>query len=258
MKRSGSLVVKHHTPWQKATFWLVLSSVVLGGGYGLYVWGQQEAGHDRIEASQLEDNMSDAIRHLERENNGLRDKVALLEQGNQVDKQAYSNVDSELKRLQEEVLELREEVSFYRGIVSPTESSSGLRIENFVIKNAGQERVYHYKLVLTQVLKNNKTARGQVKLQFEGVQNGRSKTLSLLTVSSKKLASYNYKFRYFQRFEEDILLPQDFIPRSVTIKLDPHRGKEIERAFDWPMPSTEDAKSADTVDGGGSEEAGAQ
>ena len=205
--KSGSLVVKHHSPWQRYAIWGMSILVIVGSGWGLLVYGKMKAGYDQIESSGIEQRLETTIESLKNERVTLRDQIALLERSNQMDKQAYVEVDSSLKALQEEILELRGQVSFYRGIVAPKESSAGLRIERLEMSRSAEERLYHYELVLTQVLKNQRTVKGRAAIEVEGLQNGRPRTLNLrgLTVSGKK--DMGFRFRYFQKFDGDILLP---------------------------------------------------
>lgn len=240
MMKSGSLVVRQHSPFKRGLFWGVLLAVMLGGGWGLYSFGQSQAGFARGAAEETMGNMRSAINELERQNMGLRDQVALLERGTQMDKQAYEEVSSNIKALQEEVLELREEVTFYRGIVAPRETSSGLRIERFELSaSSATSRLHHYKLVLTQVLKNHRTIHGVVSIAVEGVQDGKPRVLTLRTLSESRKPNFSFKFRYFQKFEGDLQMPKGFQPRSVEIKVNPSKGKTVKRSFDWPDNKSE-------------------
>jgi hypothetical protein len=232
--KSGSLVVKHHSPVQKFLYQLMLLVVIVGGGWGLYSFGQHQAGFDRQQSEKAVEGIKNALQVVERQKADLRDQVALLERGTQMDKQAQQDVSVNIRALQEEVLELREEVTFYRGIVAPNETSSGLRLERFTLERTlGENSLFHYKLVLTQVLKNHKNTRGTVTLKVLGTQNGKPRTLTLKTLSGKKNAWQGFKFRYFQKFEGDMTLPKNFQPRSVEVTVKPKGRKEVKRSFDW-------------------------
>ena len=232
--KSGSLVVKHHSP----TYWrvVILLTFLVGiaAGWGLYYLGLNNAGYLREESEQKISEMQKHITLLTREKGALRDEIALIERSGQVDKQAYQEVKDNLKSLQQEILELREEVSFYRGIVSPKESSTGIRIERFTVEEINESNVFHYELVLTQVLKNDRTVRGQAKLVFSGLKDDRTISLNLSQVSSSKTNHLNFKFRYFQKFDGDIVLPKGFSPRQVVVEVSPKRRKKISNTFPWP------------------------
>ncbi|MDH5231192.1 MAG: hypothetical protein OEZ58_01110 [Gammaproteobacteria bacterium] len=244
--KSGSLVVKHHTPWHKPVMFLGFTIFLAICGWTIFYWGQSKAGYDRLASADTTNSMKNAITQLKRENNDLRDAIALLERSKQVDTQAYSQVDENLKALQEEILELREEVTFYRGIVSPTETSAGLRIERFKIGETAKKRLHHFELVLTQVLKNDRSRRGIAEISFEGIHNGLPKQLSLSSISAEGKRKLEFNFKYFQKFEGDVMLPEGFAPRSVLVKVKPHRNKEIQRSFEWPNGESEKIVSSTT------------
>lgn len=213
----------------------MLCALIVGGGWGLFAWGQKEAGFDRAEASENMQSLRQAIEELERQNLQLRDHVALLERSSQMDLTAYQDVNDNIKVLQDEVLELREEAAFYRGIVAPRETSAGVRIERFELDRApGQAGLFHYQLVLTQVLKNDRLVRGNAELEVEGVQNGKPKTYELRELAADNRKTLGFKFKYFQKFEGDIRLPKDFQPRSVKVRVNPSKRKSVKGEFDWP------------------------
>lgn len=233
--KSGKLVVRQHTAWQHRAFHGFLVVLLLGAGWGLYYLGQQRAGFSMFESKEAEAELQATINTLEQDKMDLRDQLALVKRASQVDGQAYEQVKSDLKSLQSEILELREEVSFYRGIVAPRESSAGMRVDQFNVEKTSDKGLYHFNLVLTQVIKNKRTTRGVATLSIEGEQNGRPKKLSLRSVSVDKKKRLEFKFRFFQKLEGDILLPKGFHPRQVLVEVNPHKKKKIKSKFDWPQ-----------------------
>lgn len=204
------------------------------GGAGLYFVGQHRAGHNIMQAKEAEAKLENAIKTLEQDKAALRDRIALIQQSSQVDTEAYQKVKDDLRQLQQENLELREEVSFYRGIVSPLESSSGIRVDRFNIEKTDGTNLFHYKFVITQVLKNDRLVRGVVKIKVDGVENGRPKQLSLNQVSVDKDKQLEFKFRYFQKFEGDLVLPKGFTARQVLMEVHPYKRKIVKVSYDWP------------------------
>ncbi len=240
MKKAGNLTIVHRSSgsgvWQRVLGFLLL----LGLGAGLFFAGQWYAGHEREKARQTEQGLRDALAEFERQNTVLRDRIAVLERSSEVDRRAYERVGEEFQALQREIAELREEVNFYRGIVSPRENSTGLRVERFELEKApGQERMYHYRLVLTQVLKNQRSVRGTAFFSVEGLQSGKPRVLKLKHIAADKKTALRFRFRYFQKFEGDIVLPKGFQPRQVTVTIQPRKRKQIRRSYPWP--SSEDA-----------------
>jgi hypothetical protein len=173
--------------------------------------------------------------HLEKRVEGLREEKAVLERAAQIERKAYNELDTTLKILQAEILEHKEELAFYRGIVSPKDSSSGLYLQNFFLSQNGDTRSYRYKVVLTQVLKNSRLISGKVKLQFDGLLHGESKVLQLRAVTAKKVRDLNYRFKYFQNVEGVVEFPEGFSLLRVKVQILP-RGKQrnmIEKTIKW-------------------------
>lgn len=197
--------------------------------------GLMSAGHVNDTLQQEQSRLQEKIYLLGRENTELREKYAILERAGQVDKESYSAINVNLKSLQNELLELKQEVAFYRGIVAPTEAASGLHITDLKFESLGAGNGYHFKLVLTQVMKNDRIVRGRANIYIDGLQHGQQRQLTLSEVSGGKLPDLKMRFKYFQNIEGDVVLPKGFVPSSVLIDLLPSgKGKtRIKKNFHW-------------------------
>ena len=97
-------------------------------------------------------------------------------------------------------------------------------------------RGFRYTVVLTQVLKNDRLARGSVKLFIEGLEGNELKTLDLAALSENSVKEFDYRFKYFQNLEGDLILPKSFKPMRATAQILP-QGRQadmIEKTIDWP------------------------
>jgi hypothetical protein len=230
---SPQLVVREHSPWKQYVIIFVLLLLVIVGGYVLYKYGLSRAGHDFESLTLERELLQTEISRLESELAEQRDQAVVLQRSGEIDQQAYKEVDESLRSLQSEILELKEEVAFYRSIVAPRESAKGLRIQRFKIEANRQPRSFRYKLVLTQVIKHSRVTRGSVELNIEGLQNGQAQVLSLKQVENGKKDKLSFRFKYFQNFEGDMILPEGFVPSRVLLKVVSNRVT-IEKSFDWP------------------------
>ena len=232
---SSRLIIKSHSPGQRRLKLALALAVAMLAGWGVYQLGQQAAGLDNdalyVEREQLLAQLveGDTI------NTQLRARVAVLERAEQIDRQAYGEVERSLKQVQDEMLELKEEVAFYRGIVSPAETASGLSVTRFNLFGIGEEGVYRFKLVLTQLRTNNRLVKGHVRIAFDGVLHGQQTQLSLKEVSGGTLDRLKLRFKYFQNIEGDIVLPAGFLPSRVIVEVVPvGKGwKPFKKSFDW-------------------------
>jgi len=230
-----NLVVRAHRPWKSKFIWGIVLLGLLIGGWTLFDYGRFLAGYDSRDAGNEIEGLLQVQEHLEKRIVSLREDKAVLQRAAQIERKAYNELDRTLKILQAEILEHKEELAFYRGIVSPKDSSSGLYLQNFFLSQNGDTRSYRYKVVLTQVLKNSRLISGKVKLQFDGLLDGESKILDLKAITAKKVRDLNYRFKYFQNVEGVVDFPEGFSLLRVKIQILP-RGRlrdMIEKTIEW-------------------------
>jgi len=232
---SAQLIIKAHSPRKFWFKWILLLAVMAAASWLMFILGQYSAGYFNQSLQSEQTRLQEKLYSLGRENSELREKNAVLERTSQVDKESYNATSENLKSLQNELLELKEQVAFYRGIVAPTEAASGLVIRDLKFDSLGGENGYHFKLVLTQVMKNEYLVRGRVEVLIDGLQAGKQKQLTLPQVSDGKLSDLTMEFKYFQNIEGDIVLPNGFVPSSVTVDLIPSgKGRaRIKKNFEW-------------------------
>ena len=202
--------------------------------YALYLdasgWAQEELSALSEERNEL----MVTVEALSEGNTTLRERVAILERAQQVEGKAYEGVDVHLRSLQDEVLALKEEVAFYRGIVSAGKEK-GLKIQTFVVDKESSSGAYRFQLVLTQNLKRVKMISGTVKLNILDEQNGKPRRLLLSDMSGQQAGSLKFEFKFFQRIEGRFTLPDGFKPDRLQIQV-VSKGKKpasVEKSFEW-------------------------
>lgn len=221
--------------------WLVVGMLVLLALLGISVafnFGKQFAGDELVRLESQRDQLNEQVSDLERRNRELNERVAVLDKSSEIDRRASLDVRDSYAALQNELLELRRELEFYRGIVSPGAATAGLRIQRFELLPGREAAHFDYNLTLTQVKRNDRYARGVIRLEVEGLQDGKPEKLPMSALVAKDAATLKYKFRYFQHFSGELVLPTNFEPQRVIIRLLP-RGKGqpagIETTLDWPV-----------------------
>jgi hypothetical protein len=234
--RKHRLVVRPHRPWQEG---LVVLGIACAAGllmWATFEYGRYRAGFDQVAAAREQARLIAEIADQRAHNATLGDRVALLERSSAIDETARAQVRGSLGELQDEILELREELAFYRGIVSP-DDGGGLRIQSLKLVRGAQDRLWHYRLVLIQSINKEQRANGTVGLVIHGVRGGAPAQLLLREVAATPAAELQYSFRYFQDFEGDLMLPSGFTPGRVEIEVQPKGGGPIRRSFEWATAS---------------------
>ena len=130
-------------------------------------------------------------------NRSLSGRVAVLERSAEIDRQATEDVKNDLARLEEELQAAREEVEFYRGIVSPGDVQSDLRIHRFKLKEDALPGRYVYDLVLTQLKRNMEPVSGTVDWRISGFMLGEPGELALAGVTHPCCAAAQFPVSLF-------------------------------------------------------------
>ena len=235
--RTGQLVVRMHSPWQRRRFLVlaILGAIVFI--YGVYEWGRFDGGYNHFAEIQRRREFNSRIEALEHANEKLRAEIAAASVSRNVDRQSYSNVEKSLADLQAQVLKQREELTFYRGIVSPEDGIGGLRVQKFQILSAGAEGHYRLRLVLLQSMRQDSAVSGSIKLEVEGVRGGQPAQLSLADLHGTTRADGElpFSFRYFQDVQQNIEVPVDFQPRAINVEVRSPKFPAVRESFPWQV-----------------------
>lgn len=230
MRLGGLVEVDSAAPWWRQRLTALFAILLLLTGWAMYELGQWRAGYNKLEA--IQERLERAS--LAEENRALSEQVTILERTRMIDNDSAEEVRASLVGLQTEILELREEVDFYRGIISPEDRQAGLEIQSFKLSEGGEKGLYHYDLVMTQVLINQRLVSGSVKIFVQGVQNGAPVTLDFKKLSPNNSVTESFQFRYFQALAGDIRLPEGFVARAIQVEVT-SGGNTIDKSFPWAI-----------------------
>ena len=227
-------VVRQHRPVRNLIIAMIGVVAIGVSAYTLYMNANNWAKEELTTLYSERDELMTSVVALRDANTALRERVAILERAQQVEGKAYEGVDTHLRSLQDEVLALKEEIAFYRGIVSAGKEK-GLNIQAFVVDKENSAGAYRFQLVLTQNLKRVKTISGTVKLRVMDEQEGIPKGLVLSDMSGLQANSLKFEFKFFQRIEGRFTLPDGFKPERLQIQV-VSSGKKpasVEKSFEW-------------------------
>jgi len=213
-----------------------MGAMILVCAYLLFEFGRIQANYNIVDAGRERQQFVDRIAVLDTEIVALKEYVVQLETNQNIDRAAYKDVETSLVTLQAKIQEQTNEIAFYRGIVSPADGVAGLRVQDLRLTRAGTERAYMVRLVLVQSLKHDRTVSGDIGLFVEGVQDGNDVSYPYSQLVGEATdTDWVFKFRYFQDFDREIILPDGFTPESIKIEV---RSKtrsisSIEESYSW-------------------------
>lgn len=224
--------VRQHKPWK---VWLGV--VLLIGLMAMFFYLGKSYQSYQLEHLMLErETLVSRIDELETRNHNLVQKNAHLEGGSKIERDAYELANQELARLQQELLAQKEELVFYRGIVSPKDAALGVNLQSFEVRKKNSQNQYSVKMILTKSGKSTKKISGGASVVIRGENGGSVSELKLtdLALENSKIGT-KFAFRYFQVFEGDIALPEGFEPFEVEIGIKPttKKVKSFSETISW-------------------------
>jgi len=232
--RTSELIVKPaYSPRSKLLIIGVIAAIAVGGAWGIYSYGLNTAGFDILSASRKEGDLKRSINKLVDENQELRESLVRAQRSLQMDQIAYQDLNQSLQKSSQEIVKLKEEISFYRAILSPNNKVAGLHIQSMHVEPTHDPAVYRYKLVVIQALKHNFNIYGKAEFVISGLQGGQQKTLKFPDSNQRAI---NVNFKYFQDIEGEFKIPLNFSPNtlSVTITTRGRDAKTVEKDYPWP------------------------
>jgi hypothetical protein len=230
------LIVVPYRPGQRRAQYAV-GAVVLGlVCLGAYLFGRY---HAQLSFQQLDEQRQALFAERAR----LQERVALLGQkladaeiSSQVDSDSVVIVREALLALEQDLADQRQELTFYKGMMAPSELEKGLTIGDWdVTKQEGTSR-YDFRLVMQQLAAVHRVIKGRVSISIEGIRNGDLVRVPISELSPQMgNASLKLRFKYFQNIEGELELPDDFEPRSVVVDARSFGKKPEQRqkTFDW-------------------------
>jgi len=224
--------VRQHNPWR---IWIVVGLVVLLL-LVMFLVGRAYQSHELSQLKLKLQTLQSRIEEVEQRNASLVKKNARLESTSRIEHDAYEKVNRSLVVLQKKLLDMKEQLVFYQGIVSPEQLSLGVNIQSFELNKKNDLGLYSYKLVLSKRGKSNKFVKGRFDLLVKGQSNGKQQDLSLKQIKQGfKGKDTKFSFRYFQVFEGDMLLPGQFEPYDIQLKINPttKKLKPFSETFSW-------------------------
>jgi hypothetical protein len=217
-------------------FRLVIVLLVGVSGYLVFEAGRISAGYDVVEVGNVEQAYRDHIQSLDNNIIDLKQEIAILETNREVDRESYKAVEASLSQLQAKIQEQRDAIAFYRGIVSPSDGNSGLRVQDLKLTRGKAEHEFNLRLVLVQAMKHDRKVSGDVSLSVVGSQNGVETTFELAQLLvDESDSAWPFSFRYFQDFDRRIVLPDGFTPEriDVAVRSRTRSISSIEESFVW-------------------------
>lgn len=229
-------VIIRHRPGYRLRRTAILLIFTIGAAIAGYAVGLAQGGFRFSNAEASNEVLEDEVKMLRNNYAQARQQVINLERGHAIDAQALKQVRTTIVELETRNAVLKSDLTFYKNIMTPSETSKGLQVDNFTLARDHKATAYSFKLVLTQVGNNKSYISGQVAVNVIGLRDDEKEVIALRDLSEDiDTLGVKFRFRYFQDVEGTLVLPEGFKPLEVQVvaQAQGKKSSQAERTFDW-------------------------
>jgi Family of unknown function (DUF6776) len=237
-----NLVVRQHAPIRRIMLFAAVAILGLFALYVIYELGRYDAGYDRLAVAQERTEKDVAIERLEKTNHELRTKLAELEMLRIGRAREQAEVARQIGDLEAQVARASQELAFYRGVVTQGAAELGVKIGQVRISSARKTGQFTVHVALVRSGRADNVVTGTLVLIVDGGTGGSSDTpLDFSTLTAGRQSELPFNFRFYQNFDQVIVLPTGFKPEHLAIEVHSSR-KDIAplvQSFLWnPEPAS--------------------
>jgi hypothetical protein len=217
-----------------AGLWFFIVLVVLGAIAGAFFGGVFLAREETKSFEGTVNGLHEEKNELSVQLAQLKQEQIVLERTLEIDREASRTAQENLKREQDERLELEKEVSFLKRLIR--EGGGGvLKVQDFVLRPTDEERVFAYSVTVSQMIQEFGESAGRVVIKLEGKRGDKDVTLGLDKLPGSRPTTQNIRFNHFQNLGGTLKIPEDLEPQILVIEIKPTTKKLIPiiETFPW-------------------------
>ncbi len=215
------MTIKSHFPWPlKAIFWVA----VIGFGGACAIWMYDSARHftgsnSALDRQQLQ-SLSEQVKSLTVERDQYSTIANAAESQATIDQATQSQLSAQIAAMESENTKLKEDLAFFEGLLPTAMGNQGLAIQRLSLELQAPTQL-RYRLLVMQGGKVGRDFSGNLQLAVTAMVQGKSVLLNFpaqnASVSDK--AGFKLDFKYYQRVDGILTLPDDAVVKSLQAKV---------------------------------------
>jgi len=213
------LSVRLHIPWYlrwSMTIPFVLAALALA--WWAYGNGLELAGFHRGQTQEELDKLRDQSAKLVVENKHLSDQVAQYERQIQIEQASSQETSKQLKNLLDENTRLQDDLAFFQNLTATRGKEGELGVHRLRLERDKMPGEYHLRMLLVQSGQRAKEFVGNYQLVATVLKDG-VRTTQLFPQNDSANAQFQLNFKYYQRVEQSIQLPQDIQLENIQVRI---------------------------------------
>jgi hypothetical protein len=215
------MTIKSHLPLSIRIVFMVIGLAVVSA-IAYFVFNQEQgfkafspgADNERIAA------LAQQVKQLTEERDSYSSTVNASESQRNIQKAAEDQMATQTKSLETENAKLKEDLAFFESLLPTNIGVQGITIQRLKAELAGSDQL-RYRLLVMQGQNPGgvHVFVGNLQLSVTVLQQGQTKLITFPTAGSSDAADFSLSFKYYQRLEGDLTLPEGATIKSVQARV---------------------------------------
>lgn len=217
------MTVKSHFPWPLKAVFLAMA---LGLGGVMAMWGYDLGRHftdfnPAVIQQQMKD-LSAQISHLTMERDHYATTANEAESKLNIERAMQTQLGNQIKVLESENAKLKQDLAFFEGLLPTAIGDHGIAIQRMSVELISPMQL-RYRMLLMQGGKVGRNFSGSLQLLVTAMVNGKHVVLHFpgqgVGEKSSDKANFSLDFKYYQRVEGILNLPEGVVAKSIQAKV---------------------------------------
>ncbi len=233
--KPGTLVVRPYDPAVAQRRWAMVIFLWVASLLALYFWCKSTMTPNFAATQQALTRSQADFLGAQMAIDKLKAEVSKFQRGEQVAKEANAALQKTLDERLDEITGLRTDLSFFQRFAGGGNAES-LGVQDIHVRPTTNARVYKYLIAVSQNLKRGRVVKGSLVFSVKGLIGGKPRKLDMATLLGEGGAkSLSYEFKYFQRFDGTLYLPEGFTPSSIVASMKNDDGESAQKEVAWDL-----------------------
>ncbi len=220
------LSVRPHVAWYlRWGMMLPFILAALGLIWFAYNSGLQFAGFHLMDTQREMRDLHARLATLAEQNAQLGKQAAQFQQQIQMEQGRSLEIERQMKSLSDENARLQEDLNFFQNLTAENSEDGELAIHRLSLERDRIPGEYRLRMLLVQSGQRGREFSGGYQIVATVVQNGR-KNIQIFPSALSGHDQFGLNFKYYQRLEQNLKLPQDVQLLNIQVRLFEHGVNE--------------------------------
>ncbi|NUU03426.1 DUF6776 family protein [Herbaspirillum robiniae] len=213
------MTIKRHLPWPAlALLWAVAIGLAIAVAVWTYELGRNNLPGLQGDAGEQVETLSEQVKKLSAENERLQSASNASQNELKIAQTAQSQLAAQVKNLEAENNRQKEDLAFFDSLLPTNLGAPGITIQRFKAEVAAPSQV-RYRVLVMQGGAATQQFTGNLQLSITVWQAGKSAIINFPETNSSDLARYRLAFKYYQRVEGLLNVPEGATIKAVAVRV---------------------------------------